>query len=467
MPTDKGMFGVSRAGKAFVAASLAVGVMVPAAALAATTSSSVAPTSSSTSVPSTTPSSSVPPTTIPNRDPNALPDPPPAFTLPSEFGYALVKAMNEAKIELAAAKQALPGADKALAVAKKRDAAVQKQLKKMTAKAQATVRKLEASRSKLRTVAASAYINAGSGEVIAAISAVMNTNSIVHAGRQMHVIGTYGTQEKNTLDEYVALKKQVDKELSEISERADDAKSDLAAAKKRAKDLRIQIGDAKTKLMGSIEGINEFHKAATSALSPILGPSRLTAKQMAGYVMANRGRPRITIPLEELAQIYLDEGLRTGVRGDVAFAQSILETGSFANPGSSSTDNNFSGIGWCDSCAHGYNFDSARAGVRAQLQLLRIYVDPNFPDASYTDEILLKGTLTLGFRGDVQTWWDLWGTWATGALYGQHVYDIYERMVAYAKFHPDDGKKPVPTTPVKEPTRDGVTRPGGTGPGTK
>jgi hypothetical protein len=469
MPTFKGMFRVSRAGKAFVAASLAVGVMVPAAALAATTSSSIAPASSSSSAPSTAPATSVPAptTTVPDRDPSHLPDPPPAFTLPSEFGYALVKVMNEAKIELADAKKALPGADKALAAAKRHNAAVQKQLQKTTAKAETTLRKLERSRKKLRTVAASAYMNAGGGQMIAAISSIINTNSIVEAGSQMHTIGTYGTQEKRTLDEYVALKKQVDKQLAEISEQAEDAKQDLAAAKKRAKDLRLQIADAKTKLMGSIDGINKFHAAATSALSPILGPSRLTAKQMAGYVMANGGRPRITIPLEELAQIYLDEGLRTGVRGDVAFAQSILETGSFANPGSSSSDNNFSGIGWCDSCAHGYNFDSARAGVRAQLQLLRIYVDPNFPDASYTDEILLKGTLTLGFRGDVQTWWDLWGTWATGALYGQHVYDIYERMVAYSALHPDDGKTPVPTTPVKEPARDGVTRPGGTGPGTK
>lgn len=465
MPTKKGMFGVSRAGKAFVAASLAVGAMVPATALAATTTTSLAPATSSTTAAST-PTTSTTPTTV-NRDPGQLPDPPPAFTLPSEFGYQLVKVMNEAKAELAAAQRALPGADKAHAAAKKRDAAVKKQLQKMNAKAQATVRKLEASRKKLRKVAASAYIHAGNGKLVAAISSMMNTNSIVEAGAQMHVIGSYGTQEKKALDEYVALKKKVDMQLAEISERADQSERDLAAARRLARDLRLQIGDAKTKLMGSLDGINKFHAAATSALSPILGPSRLTAKQMAGFVMANRGRPRITVPLEELAQIYLDEGVRTGVRGDVAFAQSIIETGSFANPGSSSTDNNFSGIGWCDSCAHGYNFDSARAGVRAQLQLLRIYVDPNFPDENYTDEILLKGTLTLGFRGKVQTWWDLWGTWATGAMYGQHVYDIYERMVAYAKFHPDDGKPPVVTKPVKEPTGDGVTRPGGTGPGTK
>jgi hypothetical protein len=450
------MFGVSRAGKALVAASIAVGVMIPAAALAATTSSSVAPASSSSSVPSSTT-----PTTI-----GKLPDPPPAFTLPSDFGYELVKIMGEAKAELEGAQKALPAADKALATAKTRDAAVRKELKAMNAKSQATLRKLEKSRKKLRAAAASAYIHAGSGQLMAAFSTLMNTNSAVDAAAKVHVMGTYGTNEKHALDDFIALKKQVDRELGIISDRADKADRALKSATKLAHDLRLQIGDAKTKLMGSLDGINKFHAAATSALSPILGPSRLTAKQMAGYVMANGGRPRITVPLEELAQDYLDEGIRTGVRGDVAFAQSILETGSFANPGSAATDNNFAGIGWCDSCAHGYNFADARTGVRAQLQLLRIYVDPNFPDDNYKDEILLKGTLKLGFRGKVQTWWDLWGTWATGALYGQHLYDIYERMVAYAVLHPDT-TPPATGAPAKEPASGVVTRPGGTGPGTK
>ena len=54
---------------------------------------------------------------------------------------------------------------------------------------------------------------------------------------------------------------------------------------------------------------------------------------MADYVVAQHYTPHITVPIEVLAQIYLDEGARTGVRGDVAFAQSILETAGFANPG--------------------------------------------------------------------------------------------------------------------------------------
>ncbi len=39
-------------------------------------------------------------------------------------------------------------------------------------------------------------------------------------------------------------------------------------------------------------------------------------------------------------------------------------------------DNNFAGIGACDSCAGGDRFANAREGVRAQIQLLRFYADP-------------------------------------------------------------------------------------------
>jgi hypothetical protein len=192
----------------------------------------------------------------------------------------------------------------------------------------------------------------------------------------------------------------------------------------------------------------------------------LSANQMADYVTHSGAKPRITVPLLDLAQMYLDEGAKTGVRGDVAFAQSILETGGFANPGSAATDNNFAGIGWCDSCKHGFNFPDAQTGVRAQLQLLRIYVDPNFPDPSYKDDILLKGTLKLGFRGKVQTWWDLWGTWATAALYGQRVYDIYERMVFFAGSDPPLPAKKIDTPPPSGKAAD-VTRPDNSGAGTK
>ncbi len=232
-----------------------------------------------------------------------------------------------------------------------------------------------------------------------AIAGYLSTTSVVEAGSQLHVLGTFGTNQKDLLDQYLALEQRVDQQLAQIRQVSTRAADTVRNATQHLALLRKTINDSRTRIAVALAGIHEFQTAATSATSPILGPSRLTAKQMADYVVAQHYTTNITVPIQVLAQIYLDEGARTGVRGDVAFAQSILETGGFANPGSAATDNNFAGIGWCDSCAHGFDFPDAKTGVRAQLQLLRIYVDPTFPDAKYTDKILLPGTLTLGFRG--------------------------------------------------------------------
>jgi hypothetical protein len=66
----------------------------------------------------------------------------------------------------------------------------------------------------------------------------------------------------------------------------------------------------------------------------IMGANRLTAAQIGAHVRAigNPWKPEISP--EAMAQIYLDEGKKAGVRGDVAFCQSILETGWFSWPSS-------------------------------------------------------------------------------------------------------------------------------------
>ncbi len=54
------------------------------------------------------------------------------------------------------------------------------------------------------------------------------------------------------------------------------------------------------------------------------------------------------MPVAQLAQFYIEEGEAAQVRGDIAFAQSILETGSFSFPDGGQltpTDNNFAGHG--------------------------------------------------------------------------------------------------------------------------
>jgi hypothetical protein len=376
-----------------------------------------------------------------------------------------VLAQEQAKKDLAAAQLQLPGAREADAKARAADKRAQARLKKLNASLAATEVDLERTRDHLRVVAARAYIHANGGQMAAAISSMLNAKSAVEAASHLHMINEYGNNERSALGEYQDLRTRLDRQQVVIEDLKVRTSARLADARRHLTDVEGTVQGAAKRIADTLVGIAEFQEAATSATSPILGPSRLSANQMADFVMSNGGRPRITVPLVNLAQLFLEEGARTGVRGDVAFAQSILETGSFANPGSRATDNNFSGIGWCDSCAHGYNFADARTGVRAQMQLLRTYVDPNFPEASYTDPILLPGTLSLGFRGRVQTWWDLWGTWATGALYGQRVYDIYERMVMFAATVP-----PLPPPDVGPPNGepdDAVSRPPDTGPGTK
>ena len=72
------------------------------------------------------------------------------------------------------------------------------------------------------------------------------------------------------------------------------------------------------------------------------------------------------MPIAELAGLYIEEGASTGVRSDIAFAQSMLETGGFSYPAGGQvlgTDNNFAGMGACDSCATAATGSPTRAPV--------------------------------------------------------------------------------------------------------
>ena len=51
----------------------------------------------------------------------------------------------------------------------------------------------------------------------------------------------------------------------------------------------------------------------------LLGPTRLTPAQMAAYANSI-GHPRASVPIAQLAVIYLQEGAALGVRADIAWA---------------------------------------------------------------------------------------------------------------------------------------------------
>jgi hypothetical protein len=167
--------------------------------------------------------------------------------------------------------------------------------------------------------------------------------------------------------------------------------------------------------------------AAKGAGPTILGPVVLTGDELAGWFAATGRKARLTVPLPELAGDYANTGTQDNIRGDIAFAQSVLETGYFAFPDGgqlTQADNNFAGIGACDSCNHGWQFPDAKTGVAAQLQLLHQYAS--------------KGPVPGPLPGLVSvaaccpTWMGLSGVWATGPDYGYHILAIYQKMLEWA-----------------------------------
>ena len=174
---------------------------------------------------------------------------------------------------------------------------------------------------------------------------------------------------------------------------------------------------------------------------PIMGQSVLTGAELAAWFKSTGQRAHLMndTPIDDLAEMYVTEGNTENVRGDLAFAQAVLETGSFGH----ATDNNFAGIGACDSCTSEYLFPSPRDGVRAQIQLLRNYADPfsrasmlkNPPDATLHGADPVRAAQAFDsfpFKGKAPVWNVMGaGNWATDPLYAGKVLTIYSRMLAF------------------------------------
>jgi hypothetical protein len=158
-----------------------------------------------------------------------------------------------------------------------------------------------------------------------------------------------------------------------------------------------------------------------------MGPSALTAAELTGWFAAT-GRPaNVTVPMAQLAQDYVDAGKTEGIRADIAFAQSVIETGFFVFPAGgqlAGNDNNFAGIGACDSCAHGWVFPDARTGVAAQIQLLHAYA----ARAPIPTPLVGK----VGVHGCCPTWMGLTGVWATSPTYAHAILTIYKQILDWA-----------------------------------
>jgi hypothetical protein len=189
-------------------------------------------------------------------------------------------------------------------------------------------------------------------------------------------------------------------------------------------------GPTKTTKAGAVAGLDCSAPNLSKYGPSILGPSLLTVSQVEGWFAATGAEPNITVPIDTLVNDYYKAGQLTGVRADLAFAQSVVETGYFSFPAYGQDPvkyNNFAGIGACDSCKHGFHFASAMDGVMAQQELLGNYATPS--EMASGPE---GGSDNLGVGGCCQTWMGLSGVWATNINYGYAILSVYKLMVNWA-----------------------------------
>lgn len=162
------------------------------------------------------------------------------------------------------------------------------------------------------------------------------------------------------------------------------------ATKWLSKDANLdKLAVAEADILAEFFGMESSTETEKTA---IMGKAQATAQQMALFCRSKNSTPQLTsYSLEQLAEMFIEEGEAEGVRGDVAFAQSLHETGYFKFGGIVlPTQNNYAGIGALNGNATGQaaSFPDPRTGVRAQIQHLKAYastealvnecVDPRF-----------------------------------------------------------------------------------------
>lgn len=203
----------------------------------------------------------------------------------------------------------------------------------------------------------------------------------------------------------------------------------------------------------TMDGFRKAVKAAMgSAAIPsgtqITGAAQATADQMRAYVKAKN--PVVAQSVIDMIPLYLSEGATEGIRGDLAFAQSCLETGNFTFKGSAVTldQNNFCGMGVTSNGMKGNSFDTPQNGIRAQIQHLKAYanteplvnpvIDPRF---KYVPRGCAYCVEYLGIQENPHG-----KGWAAGAGYGKKILAILEAITGTQAAVPEPAS-PFPVVP--------------------
>ncbi len=178
-----------------------------------------------------------------------------------------------------------------------------------------------------------------------------------------------------------------------------------------------------------------------SQLTPVMGVSEATKAQIVAYynrsgkvfpaIYAQAEYGGVTC-IEDFVQIMIEEAAAEGVRADLLACQVFKETGYMQFGGDVNIKQcNFGGIGAVGGGAAGASFPDIRTGLRAQVQHLKAYGDPNpvlvYECVDPRFSAVTKGTAKyiewLGIKENP------YGKgWATAANYGYSIVSMMNTM---------------------------------------
>lgn len=109
-------------------------------------------------------------------------------------------------------------------------------------------------------------------------------------------------------------------------------------------------------------------------MTKIIGKAVATAEQMAAYLLSKNPEPKINMEPVAFCRLFLYLGALEGVRGDLEFARSCLETNHFAFTGTVVPEqNNYCGHGTVSAAERGTYFPDEATGILVQIQHAKGY----------------------------------------------------------------------------------------------
>jgi Mannosyl-glycoprotein endo-beta-N-acetylglucosaminidase len=311
--------------------------------------------------------------------------------------------------------------------------------------------RLDLDRTRLRGMALGLYTGNDGGLVPSGSAGLQLTQEQLYAQTEALIVATTVVADVHR-DTIVAVAARLTHQRRATTYRTDLARltADRQAESRNAAQVASDssaLSGAEAVLTSAQSRLGSVLAARSSAIASLAGPpsaaggisvvgrSALDPQQLAGWFTSSGYFDITSAPIARLAARYVSMGSAEGVRGDVAFAQAVLETGGFSSPDAVDL-NNYAGIGHCDSCAQGWQFPSPAYGVLGQLQLLRIFAAGGFPAGSPPPALPALTPANQSRSGCCATWESLTGVWATDPLYGSSILGIYDQMLSYALANP-------------------------------